>query len=128
MGSSILTMHIAMNKNIIFVLACFNFLVLSCPLPQPQRQIEKDNDVLPLEGCINTCCSVCIPGKNCDVCYKLNKYDPEKCPCINNLSKFQKESILAFQKYFKDKLTNEEKSSNPWDRFITTKNGEKIFY
>ena len=90
-------------------------------------QVGKSSEV----GCLNSCCAVCIPDKNCDVCYKLNRSDPDNCPCINSLTSNQKESLLLFQKYFIEKFNSkseEEKKEAVWKPYITSKTGNKIYY
>merc|ERR1712012_1078385 len=103
------------------------FLLLQL-LPQLYNfpQIGKSSEA----GCLNSCCAVCIPEKNCDVCYKLNRSDPDNCPCIDSLSTNQKESLLQFQKYFIEKFqkkSEEDKQEAVWKPYITSKSGNKIY-
>ena len=81
------------------------------------------------EGCLNSCCAVCIPGKNCDLCYQLHHTNPDHCPCLNDLTARQKQSILTFQSYFTDKFKPKEQTQESvWAKFIESRRGEKIFY
>merc|ERR1712107_739977 len=46
-----------------------------------QKADVQENEV----GCVTTCCMSCR-GDFCDVCNKLNKYDPDRCPCLEDLA------------------------------------------
>jgi len=109
------------TENIIFL------LLQSIPQFFQFPQIGKSSEA----GCLNSCCAVCIPDKNCEVCYKLNSSDPENCPCVDSLTSNQKESLLQFQKYFIEKFqskTEEENKEAVWKPYITSKTGNKIYY
>ena len=35
---------------------------------------------------MTTCCMRCEEVDNCDLCNQLFKYDPETCPCVEDLN------------------------------------------
>merc|ERR1711976_84158 len=90
--------------------------------PKGEAEIGKT-----IKGCVNSCCAVCIPGKNCEVCYQLNRSDPGNCPCLSDLTDSQKLSIERFQKYFIGKLS-QQKDEKVWRPSIITTSGDKVYY
>ena len=38
------------------------------------------------QQCVTTCCMRCEEVDNCDLCNQLFKYDPETCPCVEDLN------------------------------------------
>merc|ERR1712062_457875 len=44
--------------------------------------------------CMISCCLACMPGNNCQVCYKLNQWDSLNCPCVGTF-KTQDFSLLT---------------------------------
>ena len=50
----------------------------------------QENEV----GCVTTCCMSCR-GDFCDVCNKLNKYDPDRCPCLEDLAEEDLRKLLT---------------------------------
>merc|ERR1711874_247445 len=91
-----------------------------------QVQDESGNT----KGCVNSCCAVCIPSKNCEVCYQLNRSDPGSCPCIRDLSDSQKLSIQRFQKYFVGKFSKQKEyeKKKAWRPSITLASGDVLYY
>ena len=69
------------------------------------------------------------------VCYQLNRNDPDNCPCIDSLSHNQRQSLLNFQQFFKNKnhdYFNKEKTKDgegkeefPWKDSITLDSGKQ---
>merc|ERR1719312_1306125 len=87
------------------VFCVFLIIVIQSAFSFPKGKAETGKTS---KGCVNSCCAVCIPGKNCEVCYQLNRSDPGNCPCISELSDSQKISIKRFQKYFTGKLSQQK--------------------
>ena len=136
------------------------------PLVQPDDSASV-SDSSSSSGCVNSCCAVCIPDKNCEVsnkgfpyifaflplfyyqkmfglifssynvqvCYQLNRNDPDNCPCIDSLSHNQRQSLLNFQQFFKNKNHDyfskektkggESKEEFPWKDSITLDSGKQ---
>ena len=72
---------------------------------------------------------------NVQVCYQLNRNDPDNCPCIDSLSHNQRQSLLNFQQFFKNKNHDyfskektkggESKEEFPWKDSITLDSGKQ---
>ena len=138
--------------------------IFHLPLVQPDDSASVSDSSS--SGCVNSCCAVCIPDKNCEVskisfhstcfflplsypkmfecifssynfqvCYQLNRNDPDNCPCIDSLSHNQRQSLLNFQQFFKNKnhdYFNNEKTKDgeskeefPWKDSITLDSGKQ---
>ena len=71
--------------------------------------------------CTISCCINCKVGINCKVCYNLSKGDTMACPCMEDLSPWQRAALEDGAAFFKkpDKNLNKSSPLKSEIRFVT---------